>query len=71
MQAIPALAKSVQDSNAAVSKSVSDLSARVDAVTVMAKKTDAALNGTVFNEEHEDRQVLDPQVRCACRAAAS
>ena len=57
MQAISALAKSVQDSNAAVSKSVSDLSARVDAVTVMAKKTDAALNGTVFNEEHEDRQV--------------
>ena len=57
MQAISALAKSVQDSNAAVSKSVSDLSARVDAVAVMAKKTDAALNGTVFNEEHEDRQV--------------
>jgi hypothetical protein len=57
MQAISALAKSVESSIAGVTKTVSDLSAKVDAVTVMAKKTDAALSGTVFNEESEDRQV--------------
>ena len=50
MQAVPSLAKSVQSANAAVTKTVSDLSERVEAVAVMAKKTDAALNGTVFNE---------------------
>ena len=47
MQAIQALAKSVKESNAAVTKSVADLSTQVDAVTVMARKTNAALNGTV------------------------
>ena len=54
MQAIQALAKSVKDSNAAVTKSVSDLSTQVESVTALARKTDAALNGTVFNEEDGD-----------------
>ena len=40
-----------------MTKTVKSLSARVESVAAMAKKTDAALNGTVFNEEHEDRQV--------------
>jgi hypothetical protein len=56
MVAIQALAKSVQESVAGVTKSVSDLSVRVDEVTGMAKKTDAALNGTVFAESGDDRQ---------------
>ena len=55
MQMIQALAKSVQDSNAAVTKSVSELAQRVDTVATLARKTDAALNGTVFNEAGEDR----------------
>ena len=55
MQAIQALAKSVKDSNAAVTKSVTDLARRVDQVSALAKKTDAALNGTVFNEVDGDR----------------
>jgi hypothetical protein len=54
MQAIQALAKSVQESHAAVTKSVHDLSAKVESVTALAKKTDAALNGTVFNDEGGD-----------------
>ena len=57
MQAIQALAKSVKEGQAAVTKSVTDLSARVEQVAVMAKKTDAALNGTVFNRGRDDRQV--------------
>jgi hypothetical protein len=58
MQAIQALAKSVQESHAAVTKSVSDLSAKVESVTALAKKTDAALNGTVFNEEDGDKTAV-------------
>ena len=50
MQAIAALSKTVSESIAVVTKDVGSLSARVEAVAVMAKKTDAALNGTVFNE---------------------
>ena len=57
MQAVASLAKSVQSANAAVTKTVSDLSERVEAVAVMAKKTDAALNGTVLAEAPDfDRQ---------------
>jgi hypothetical protein len=55
MQAVQALAKSVQESLAVVSKSVEALNARVEGVATMAKKTDAALNGTVFNETDADR----------------
>ena len=55
MQAIQSLAKSVKDSNAAVTKSVTDLARRVDQVSALAQKTDAALNGTVFNEVDGDR----------------
>jgi len=51
---IQALAKSVQDSNAAVTKTVEALAQRVEGVAAMAKKTDAALNGTVFNEDGGD-----------------
>jgi hypothetical protein len=58
MQAIQALAKSVQESHAAVTKSVNDLSAKVESVTALAKKTDAALNGTVFNDEGGDKIVV-------------
>jgi hypothetical protein len=58
MQAIQSLAKSVQESHAAVTKSVSDLSAKVESVTALAKKTDAALNGTVFNEEDGDKAAV-------------
>jgi hypothetical protein len=54
MRMIQALAKSVQDSNAAVTKSVEALAQRVEGVTALAKKTDAALNGTVFNEDGGD-----------------
>ena len=58
---IQALAKSVQDSNAAVTKTVEALAQRVEGVAAMAKKTDAALNGTVFNEDggdHDPRRAI-------------
>ena len=58
---IQALAKSVQDSNAAVTKTVEALAARVDGVAALAKKTDAALQGTVFNEEGDDRSAARAQ----------
>ena len=57
MQAISALAKSVESNIAGVTKTVTDLAQRVDQVSAMARKTDAALGGTVFNEEPEERQV--------------
>lgn len=58
---IQALAKSVQDSNAAVTKTVEALAARVDGVAALAKKTDAALQGTVFNEDGDDRSAARAQ----------
>ena len=61
MQAIQALAKSVQDSNAAVTKTVDALAQRVDGVAALAKKTDAALQGTVFNEDGGDHAPLRTQ----------
>jgi len=51
MKAIQALSKSVQESLAAVTS-------RVEAVAVMAQKTDAALNGTVFSEAGEDAEFV-------------
>jgi hypothetical protein len=50
MQALAALSKQVKESIDVVTKSVSDLNTRVDQVAEQARKTDAALNGTVFNE---------------------
>jgi hypothetical protein len=55
MQAIQALAKSVKDGLAAVSKTVTAQGEELKKVAVMAKKTDAALNGTVFNQEPDER----------------
>ena len=40
-----------------MTRTVTDLSERVEHVSTLARKTDAALNGTMFNEESEDRQV--------------
>jgi hypothetical protein len=61
MSALATLSKTVSESIAAVVKSVDEVKAsqaslndRVENVAVMAKKTDAALNGTVFNEAGED-----------------
>ena len=54
MLAIQALAKSVQESVASVSKRVDELGSQVQGVAALAKKTDAALNGTVFNETDGD-----------------
>jgi hypothetical protein len=54
MKAIQALSKSVQESIAGVQKSIEKTNTRVEAVASMAKKTDAALNGTVFNEAEGD-----------------
>jgi hypothetical protein len=54
MQAISALSKQVQASIEGVKKDVGTLGARVEAVATMAKKTDAALNGTLFNDTEGD-----------------
>jgi hypothetical protein len=54
MKAVQALAKSVQDSVAALTKSVEALNARVENVATMAQKTDAALKGTVFADAGGD-----------------
>jgi hypothetical protein len=56
MQALQSLAKSVQESNERLTKTVTELAKRVDSVSDMVKKADAAINGTVFNVEAEDRQ---------------
>jgi len=62
MKALQAMSKTFQESIAGVTKSVSDvtksvseLNTRVDQVATMAKKTDAALNGTVFNDAGGDQ----------------
>lgn len=54
MQAIQALAKSVQDSFATQKTEMQALTERVEGVAALARKTDTALNGTVFNETSED-----------------
>jgi hypothetical protein len=56
MQAISALSKQVQESIAGVKKDMGALGTRVEAVATMAKKTDAALNGTMFNETGSDAE---------------
>jgi hypothetical protein len=58
MQALSALSKQVKESIDVVTKSVSDLTTRVDQVAEQARKTDAALNGTVFNEAESETQRL-------------
>lgn len=59
LQAIAQLQKSVADQvsglEGTLQKQVGALNARVDQVTSMARKTDAALNGTVFAESPADR----------------
>jgi hypothetical protein len=59
LAAIAALQKTVSeqvtDLKSNVAKQVGELNTRVDQVATMARKTDAALNGTVFNEAPEDR----------------
>ena len=54
MQAIAALSKAVETGLAGVKKDVAAINDRVDQVTTIAKKTDAALHGTVFNEAGGD-----------------
>ena len=54
MKMVQTLAKTVETSLAGVTKSVHALNTRVDQVAEQAKKTDAALNGTVFNEDGGD-----------------
>jgi len=54
MQAIAALSKAVESGLAGVKKDFAAVSSRVEEVATMAKKTDAALNGTVFNEAGGD-----------------
>ncbi|CAA2141486.1 hypothetical protein [Hyphomicrobium sp. ghe19] len=54
LEAIEALRKSVEDEIAGMKKSVTEISDRVETVSVLAKKTDAALNGTVFNDAGGD-----------------
>ena len=49
------LAKQMRETNAAVTKSVTELARKVDTATALARKTDAALHGTVFNETDGDR----------------
>lgn len=53
--AIASLQKSFSEQVDAIKQEVASVTDRVDQVAVMAKKTDAALNGTVFNVEGEDR----------------
>jgi len=54
LEAIAELRKSVEDEISGVKKSVSDISDRVEQVSKLAKKTDADLNGTVFNDAGGD-----------------
>jgi hypothetical protein len=54
LAAIAELRKSVEDEISGVKKSVSDISDRVEQVSKLAKKTDADLNGTVFNDAGGD-----------------
>lgn len=54
LEAIGALRKSVEDEIAGIVKSVSEISDRVEQVSTLAKKTDAELNGTVFNDAGGD-----------------
>jgi hypothetical protein len=54
MQAIAALSKAVKEGLDGVKKDVAAMNSRVDEVATMAKKTDAALHGTVFGEAGED-----------------
>lgn len=54
LAAISALQKSFEGAVEAVKQEVSTLNGRVDEVATMARKTDAALNGTVFNEAGGD-----------------
>lgn len=54
LEAIGALRKSVEDEIAGIVKSVSEISERVDQVSTLAKKTDADLHGTVFNDAGGD-----------------
>lgn len=54
LDAVAALAKSVGEQIAGVQKDVSAVSERIDATEKLAKKTDAALNGTVFTTTKED-----------------
>jgi hypothetical protein len=56
MQAVSALSKSVQAGLAAMQKTVDGLSSRVEGVAEQAKKTEAALGGTVFNEAFGDHE---------------
>ena len=54
MKAISALAKSMEKGFATVNDKVAKIDQRVDGVASMAKKTDAALNGTVFGDAAND-----------------
>lgn len=54
LAAIAALKASFEASIDDVRKSVAEVSSRVDEASVLARKTDAALNGTVFNETAGD-----------------
>ena len=54
MQAIAALSKAVETGLQGVKKDFASMSLRVEEVAKMAKKTDAALHGTVFNEAGGD-----------------
>lgn len=56
MAALAEMSKTFSGSIAAITKSITDLNDRVEAVAVQARKTDAALNGTVFAEAGEDRR---------------
>lgn len=66
LAALAALQKSLADGLADVRKEISTVNGRVDDVATMARKTDAALNGTVFNEEGGDdhRQVQKSDAGC-------
>jgi hypothetical protein len=57
MQALSALARSVQEGLVAVTQKVDAIDRRVNGVAALAKKTDAALNGTVFGEAESERVV--------------
>lgn len=54
LAALAEFRKSVEDEISGVKKSVSDISDRVEQVSKLAKKTDAELNGTVFNDAAGD-----------------
>jgi hypothetical protein len=54
MKAISALAKSMEKGFSTVNDKVAKIDQRVDGVAAMAKKTDAALNGTVFGDAADD-----------------